>query len=367
MGDRMDVDGGNKISLDGILQAERRKQARNANSGAGRGRGGRDGRSKLRNGGTNTPPVGDSNGKWKHDLFSAKGVPNPMASRVSKTPVGGKSSNGKAIAINPKVAKELAGNPLFAAIAGTNSPKNNNGGKPVTKVPSLTELQKNKSIDIGASIRGAATGPQKEIPRGPAADRRNNNGFNNNGFNNNSGFGNNSVNNTGFGNNVKIPTGPANPGTSIRGAAGLNIRGAAGPFVVRIANLAQGTTSDDILSVMKTIGKIRSVTITKVSPLTSAEILFEKRDAALACVQKYNGLKADGHNLRVSLHDGPPTQPQTTSTADRDNAYAVQREMANLQRLQANQAMVQDGTHGFPAQPLLYSDALIKRGRGFQR
>jgi hypothetical protein len=233
---------------------------------------------KSRNsaGGTATPP-GNSNGKWKHDLFSAKGVPNPMASRVTKTPVGGKSSNGKAIAINPQVAKELASNPLFAAIAGASTPTTNNGGnKPATKVPSLNELQKNKSIDIGASIRGAATGLQKEIPRGPVADRRNNN------------------NNNGFGNNVNIPTGPSNAGISIRGAGGLNIRGAAGPFVVRISNLAQGTTSDDILSVMKSIGKIRSVTITKVTPLTSAEILFEKRDAALACVQKYNGMKADG-------------------------------------------------------------------------
>src|SRR5690606_29312859 len=97
------------------------------------------------------------------------------------------------------------------------------------KVPSLNELQKNKSIDIGSSIRGAATGVQKEIPRGPAADKRNNN--------------------NGFGSNVNIPTGPSNLGISIRGAGGLNIRGAAGPFVVKISNLAQGTTSDDILSV----------------------------------------------------------------------------------------------------------------------
>jgi hypothetical protein len=76
---------------------------------------------------------------------------------------------------------------------------------------------------------------------------------------------------------------------------------------------------------------------------------------------------AEGHILRVHLHDGPPTQSNANVASDRDNAYAVQREMANLQRIQANQNMVQDGTHGFPAQPLLYSDALMKKGRGFQR
>lgn len=233
--------------------------------------------------GISTPP-GNPNGKWTHDLFSAKGVPNPMASRVTKTPVGGKSANNKAIAITPTVAKQLANNPLFAAIAGTptNNNNNNSGKKQVNKVPSLSEIQKKKgSIDIGASIRGTAN-TQKEIPRGPAADRRNN--------------GNNASGSRSFNG---IPTGPSgNVGASIRGAAsggvGVSIRGAAGPFVVHISNLAPGTTADDVTKVMAEIGKVRFTAIIQVTPTTVAEVLFEKREAAQACVSRFNGLKADG-------------------------------------------------------------------------
>lgn len=92
--------------------------------------------------------------------------------------------------------------------------------------------------------------------------------------------------------------GAADAGLSIRGASrqasGLSIKGAAGPFVVRVSNLAPGTTAEDVKAAMQPLGKIASCIILTANPTVMAEIVFEKKDAADQCIERYNNKIADG-------------------------------------------------------------------------
>ncbi|KAF8466413.1 hypothetical protein BDZ91DRAFT_725363 [Kalaharituber pfeilii] len=178
-----------------------------------------------------------------------------------------------------------------------------------------------------------------------------------------------------------IPTPPAagvDVGMSIRGAArqtsGFTIKGAAGPFVVRASNLAPGTTAEDVKTAMQPLGKIVSCIMLAASPTAMAEIVFEKKESADACVSQYNNQIADGRRLHVVLHPGPPIGRPSYLAKSSSPAVVVDhnaaREEADRQRRLVNQQYMNggviDGTYGFKA-PVLYSDQLVaKRGRGFQ-
>ena len=63
---------------------------------------------------------------------------------------------------------------------------------------------------------------------------------------------------------------------------------------MQASNFAPGTTAEDIRHAMASIGKILSCIILTASPSVISEIVFEKRDAAAACIRQYNGQRADG-------------------------------------------------------------------------
>ena len=89
-------------------------------------------------------------------------------------------------------------------------------------------------------------------------------------------------------------------GLHIRGGAnsspstGFQIRGSAAPAVVQASNFAPGTTAEDIKHAMAPIGNILSCIVLTSNPSVISEIVFEKREAAEACIRQYNGQRADG-------------------------------------------------------------------------
>lgn len=175
--------------------------------------------------------------------------------------------------------------------------------------------------------------------------------------------------------NVGQPSGTINiRGASRQGSGGLSIKGMAGPFVVRASNFAPGTTAEDIKTALMGLGKINSCIILSANPTVLAEIVFDKKEAADACVAKYNNQIADGRRIHLFLHDGPPIgkPPHNTPTPLRDSSdmTAARAEADRVRRLANQQTALSrhivDGTQGFKA-PMLYSDSLIqRRGRGFQ-
>ena len=72
----------------------------------------------------------------------------------------------------------------------------------------------------------------------------------------------------------------------------LNIRGAAGPYVVVGSNFAPGTTAADIESAMiPSGGEMQSCRIITASPTVIAEMVFGEKHNAEAVVETFNNKK----------------------------------------------------------------------------
>lgn len=158
------------------------------------------------------------------------------------------------------MASRLEGNPLFAKI---------HGGQGTPGAPTGPRNQQNNSfgnnnnnnrggvVDIGAAIRGSAKGATHTNP---------------------------------------IPTGPRSA-LNIRGSSGLSIKGAAGPFVIHAANFALGTTATDVKKTFaEQLGcEVRGCEILEqTANLVKMEVVFDKRDDAMRCIEKYDNRLADG-------------------------------------------------------------------------
>lgn len=78
---------------------------------------------------------------------------------------------------------------------------------------------------------------------------------------------------------------------------GFSIRGSAGPFAVRASNFAMGTTANDIRAEMESVGTVVQCIVLAAAPTVIAEIVFEDKKDAEACVKKYNNKVADGKKL----------------------------------------------------------------------
>ena len=86
-------------------------------------------------------------------------------------------------------------------------------------------------------------------------------------------------------------------------AAGMSIRGLAGPYAVMAQNFAPGTTAADIESAMTPIGGvIESCRLVKTHPLVIAEVVFQSREAAERVIQTFD-------NQTVSLPSDWPYRP----------------------------------------------------------
>ncbi|SMR48906.1 unnamed protein product [Zymoseptoria tritici ST99CH_1E4] len=86
-----------------------------------------------------------------------------------------------------------------------------------------------------------------------------------------------------------------------QGAAGFNVRGAAGgPHVVIAENFAPGTTAADIESVMLDVGgQMSDCKLVAAQPTVIAEMTFIERTGAETVIGTFNGKKADGRTLHV--------------------------------------------------------------------
>lgn len=72
----------------------------------------------------------------------------------------------------------------------------------------------------------------------------------------------------------------------------INIRGAAGPYVVVASNFAPGTTAADIESAMiPRVGDVQSCRIITASPTVIAEIVFSEKHSAENVIQTFNNQK----------------------------------------------------------------------------
>lgn len=165
---------------------------------------------------------------------------------------------------------------------------------------------------------------------------------------------------------------PAQQQANVR-AAGISIRGLAGPPVIMAQNFAPGTTAADIESAFTPCGGIvTSCRLLKTSPIVIAEIVFEDSNGAQRVVDQFNNQMADGRLLRVypKVGGGAITQPV----------------VPRPQPLRNGSGNIVDGSHGFSGGDYdtgmdvdsgvgsgtkLYSDSLLPRngkgGRGGQR
>lgn len=124
--------------------------------------------------------------------------------------------------------------------------------------------------DLYSSNNGSAN-----IPRGPRAQRQNRNDRLNSALNG-------SASSPALHSQFNI-VGTAKPAT------GLNIRGAAGPYIVIAKNLAPGTTIADIESAMAPIGgAVLSCRLIAERPKVIAELVFETKEGADNVVDTLN-------------------------------------------------------------------------------
>lgn len=174
----------------------------------------------------------------------------------------------------PKIAKaaekDLGSNPLFQALhktggsgaggAGAGSKKDGVKRDLITGKPISAQTHGKPIGDIGAAIRGASgrnTHVTLKTKHGKDVGRE----------------------------------------ISIKGTAGgFNIRGAAGPFVVHISNLATGTTSADLKKALKDngLGPIKECNMIATEPVVIAEIVYQHKENADRCIELLDGMRADG-------------------------------------------------------------------------
>ena len=82
----------------------------------------------------------------------------------------------------------------------------------------------------------------------------------------------------------------------------INIRGAAGPYVVIGSNFAPGTTAADIESAMiPTGGEMQSCRIITASPTVMAEMIFSDKQNAEAVIDTFNNKKVSNSNAIITL------------------------------------------------------------------
>lgn len=85
----------------------------------------------------------------------------------------------------------------------------------------------------------------------------------------------------------------AGKGVSIKGAAG-------GPYIVVASNFAEGTTAEDIKSVMISVGgAVTSCRLVASSPTVIAEISFRDRSGAESVISTFNNKKVSDWHLCV--------------------------------------------------------------------
>ncbi|KAI5813230.1 hypothetical protein BZA77DRAFT_390099 [Pyronema omphalodes] len=158
------------------------------------------------------------------------------------------------------------------------------------------------------------------------------------------------------------------PQVKIRGAGRedeINIRGVAVPTqpVIQASNFAPGTTQEDIKHAMMAYGTVLSCLILTTEPVIVVELIFETIEQCQRIVQKFNGVTADGRKLSVSFKTTPAVGlmhlPDRKPILD---PYAERIEADRQRRVES--ISYTDGSYGMAAPPI-YSDALLRKGRGF--
>ncbi|KAK9458249.1 hypothetical protein V1511DRAFT_531374 [Dipodascopsis uninucleata] len=197
-------------------------------------------------------------GEWRHDKFDSKQAQpgkkpnnskssalsvNSLAARIDKAPTSKALKSSLATSNKEAIAKQLANNPLFAAIQG---PRTNKTREPI----------KNDTKSKRASMK---------------------------------------VTNTN-----KKPAKLVSQKTSNRV---FEIKGIDGQTYVRIMNLAQGTTDKDVTAFLQRMGfsihKCRTYGVNS----TVAEVLFPDKRSAESCIAQVDNAMADGKIIHAVIID----------------------------------------------------------------
>ncbi|KAI9823127.1 MAG: hypothetical protein M1819_001510 [Sarea resinae] len=97
---------------------------------------------------------------------------------------------------------------------------------------------------------------------------------------------------------------------------GIRIKGSAGPYIVIGSNFAPGTTADDIEAAFGPVGgAITRCRILASYPIVEAEIEFLEKSGAENVVATFDGRKADGRHLSLSLGPVSSAAPLTQAPA----------------------------------------------------
>ncbi|KZF22760.1 hypothetical protein L228DRAFT_247141 [Xylona heveae TC161] len=155
-------------------------------------------------------------------------------------------------------------------------------------------------------------------------------------------------------------------------AAGISIRGAAGPFAVRASNFAPGTTADDIQAALLGMGvESQGCRIMTARPTVMAELVFNDKGDAENVIAQLNGQKADGRILHVYMKDGRPS-PASVATHHRPHLphSTTPRERADI-NMEDERQEYQDGRYGYSGSQGgggsgLYSDSLVTSRRNYR-
>ncbi|KAK9467833.1 hypothetical protein V1512DRAFT_235942 [Lipomyces arxii] len=144
---------------------------------------------------------------------------------------------------------------------------------------------------------------------------------------------------------VKAPI-VSKPKKTVESAAKMfDIKGSSGKTFVRISNLAPGTTEEDVYAFLNRLGgEVESSAVMAAQNSVVAEVVYAERSNADACVTQIDNAMADGRIIKAEIVSSSQLK---TSLQQKSHRAPV---------------VIQDGTQKVSA---LYSDALIKRGRGF--
>ncbi|WFD28540.1 Structural maintenance of chromosomes protein 3 [Malassezia nana] len=109
----------------------------------------------------------------------------------------------------------------------------------------------------------------------------------------------------------------------------MSIKGMSGSTTVIVANVAQGTSQDDVKLTFEPLGRVVHVRRHNLPDLSSNalafRVAFESRAAAEAACRKYDGVLADGRVLQVTLEapPAPAPAPAPAPRARKDKAPSV--------------------------------------------
>ncbi|KAK9461032.1 uncharacterized protein V1516DRAFT_674828 [Lipomyces oligophaga] len=347
--DSMDVDGPARKKAVNRLK-------RGGSAGRGSTRGGRTGQGNSRRSATSAPT-----GEWGHDMYKLQTALDPKFStrKLENKP----TTKGKSLAMNSlaarigkpgnaggshaqqpgggvekrksMMAKSLAHNPLFAALQGER----------VKSGPMATKAKQSPNITATLTVP----------PTGPAA-------------------GPHTISKQAKQQQPKI----IRQSYEIRG--GSNTKS-----YVQIQNLAPGTTDADVVAFLTKLGgevETCATYLHAASGTITAELLFNDRANAQNCVSQIDQAMADGrviraflvnpHQLRALVNvQTVQTPPIMHSTMPMNMPMSVPMAVPAVhvpqkQNQHQNHTVVyQDGTYGVSSSGALYSDQIMKRGRGF--